>query len=145
MEALLYQELLRLSRLEQEQRQEALQRELQRLQQHVAAAPPIAAAFSQVNPTPVSTTTTPMPPSTNGQQYTPEQQQRRSTYRDYSQLMPPLGHHDPTSLSQSMNFAERLHHLLSHRPDLESIIEWRPHGRAFKLRAFRTRPTRAWL
>ena len=45
--------------------------------------------------------------------------------------MPPPGYHDQTDLSQ-MNFAEKLAHLLA-RTELESIVEWRPHGRAFKV------------
>ena len=55
----------------------------------------------------------------------------RDSYRDFSRIIPPPGYKEPTDIKQ-MNFAEKLHHILS-RSDLESIIEWRPHGRAFKV------------
>lgn len=56
---------------------------------------------------------------------------KKSGYRDHSKVMPPPGYKEPTDITL-MNFAEKLHHILS-RSDLESIIEWRPHGRAFKV------------
>ena len=52
-------------------------------------------------------------------------------YHDYSHVMPPLGYRPPTDLSR-MCFAEKLHVILT-QTDLKSIVEWRPHGRAFQI------------
>eukprot|EP00977_Amphora_coffeiformis_P020699 scaffold8405_cov169-Amphora_coffeaeformis.AAC.5 len=49
----------------------------------------------------------------------------------HGNVLPPVGYTKPTRI-EDMNFSEKLHVILS-RPDLESIIEWRPHGRAFKV------------
>ena len=48
---------------------------------------------------------------------------KRCNYKDWSNVMPPDGYVQPTKIAD-MNFAEKLHHILS-RSDLESIIEWR--------------------
>ena len=52
-------------------------------------------------------------------------------YRDFSHVLPPDGYKAPTT-TDDMNFAQKVHHMLS-EPDFQYFITWMPHGRAFKV------------
>ena len=55
----------------------------------------------------------------------------KAPYKDFSNILPPLGYVAPTRIVD-MNFAEKVHHMLSD-PECAHFIAWMPHGRAFKV------------
>lgn len=55
----------------------------------------------------------------------------KAPYKDLANVLPSPGYKAPTRI-QDMNFAEKVHHMLSD-PECLHFIAWMPHGRAFKV------------
>ena len=57
------------------------------------------------------------------------------TYSDYSQVPPSTPDYQPPTDLNTMTFAEKVHHLLTHAEaqGYANVVSWMPHGRAFKV------------
>ena len=55
------------------------------------------------------------------------------SYRDFSQVPPPVGYRPPGDIAD-MTFAQKVHAMLSlEHHDYGHVVSWMPHGRAFKV------------